>query len=218
MVINAAPATCPRDLPAPSVSELTAFASTPSAGESSSTLASATATLRASDPTARADDTRSDSDEGSDSDQDADGVEAKARALRKRARDDGDSVVSPIAMNQLTRSRNVAQLRPKKGPGSMNFEKDFKELPMSQISEWVLATTASFTSCHVFSSHSTEIIDRALHTRVTVSNSKQVRFIVLYARAVLVSVAELCRSVVFQANIRRTRPGGNSDAGPTRSR
>ena len=170
MVINAAPATCPRDLPAPSVSELTAFASTPSAGESSSTLASATATLRASDPTARADDTRSDSDEGSDSDQDADGVEAKARALRKRARDDGDSVVSPIAMNQLTRSRNVAQLRPKKGPGSMNFEKDFKELPMSQISEWVLATTASFTSCHVFSSHSTEIIDRALHTRVTVSN------------------------------------------------
>ena len=114
MVINAAPATCPRDLPAPSVSELTAFASTPSAGESSSTLASATATLRASDPTARADDTRSDSDEGSDSDQDADGVEAKARALRKRARDDGDSVVSPIAMNQLTRSRNVAQLRPKK--------------------------------------------------------------------------------------------------------
>lgn len=216
MVINAAPATCPRDLPAPSVSELTAFASTPSAGESSSTLASATATLRASDPTARADDTRSDSDEGSDSDQDADGVEAKARALRKRARDDGDSVVSPIAMNQLTRSRNVAQLRPKKGPGSMNFEKDFKELPMSQISEWVLATTASFTSCHVFSSHSTEIIDRALHTRVTVSN--KVRFIVLYARAVLVSVAELCRSVVFQANIRRTRPGGNSDAGPTRSR
>lgn len=216
MVINAAPATCPRDLPAPSVSELTAFASTPSAGESSSTLASATATLRASDPTARADDTRSDSDEGSDSDQDADGVEAKARALRKRARDDGDSVVSPIAMNQLTRSRNVAQLRPKKGPGSMNFEKDFKELPMSQISEWVLATTASFTSCHVFSSHSTEIIDRALHTRVTVSNRRC--FIVLYARAVLVSVAELCRSVVFQANIRRTRPGGNSDAGPTRSR
>ena len=215
MVINAAPATCPRDLPAPSVSELTAFASTPSAGESSSTLASATATLRASDPTARADDTRSDSDEGSDSDQDADGVEAKARALRKRARDDGDSVVSPIAMNQLTRSRNVAQLRPKKGPGSMNFEKDFKELPMSQISEWVLATTASFTSCHVFSSHSTEIIDRALHTRVTVSNRC---FIVLYARAVLVSVAELCRSVAFQANIRRTRPGGNSDAGPTRSR
>ena len=217
MVINAAPATCPRDLPAPSVSELTAFASTPSAGESSSTLASATATLRASDPTARADDTRSDSDEGSDSDQDADGVEAKARALRKRARDDGDSVVSPIAMNQLTRSRNVAQLRPKKGPGSMNFEKDFKELPMSQISEWVLATTASFTSCHVFSSHSTEIIDRALHTRVTVSN-RCVFIIVLYARAVLVSVAELCRSVVFQANIRRTRPGGNSDAGPTRSR
>lgn len=191
MVINAAPATCPRDLPAPSVSELTAFASTPSAGESSSTLASATATLRASDPTARADDTRSDSDEGSDSDQDADGVEAKARALRKRARDDGDSVVSPIAMNQLTRSRNVAQLRPKKGPGSMNFEKDFKELPMSQISEWVLATTASFTSCHVFSSHSTEIIDRALHTRVTVSNRSIVTGV--FYRTIRARGVSLCR-------------------------
>ena len=86
MVTNAAPATCPGDLSIPSVSELPALASTPSAGESSSTMASAAATHRAT--TARADVNGSDCDEDSgeedDSDQDADAPERRP-ILRTRA-------------------------------------------------------------------------------------------------------------------------------------
>jgi len=46
-------------------------------------------------------------------------------------------------MNHLTRVRNQSQLRPAKGPGSMNFEADFKELPSSQTSEWVPSESSS---------------------------------------------------------------------------
>jgi hypothetical protein len=135
--------TCPRG---DRVSGAPALDITPSAGESSSTLASAVGTQRAADRITRAEGINTDSDDDDDDlddEEEAGGGVRRARASRTPVQYDGKSVVSPIPMNHLTRVRNQSQLRPAKGPGSMNFEADFKELPSSQTSEWVPSESSS---------------------------------------------------------------------------